>query len=232
MPAYETLPNQVLGLSPQVWSRLQWGEGLSFLGGGSGSCPGLRPLLMGRLHGGEGPQGLCVLAGGMGMTARLPLLLTCCPPLSTAECSAGLCFNGGSGVPGSTQPCHCPQGFQGPHYQYGECSPLQAWAALTASRVPSVSRKVLLFPELCSAGEDVARAMERGPQARGSVPCARNIQLPSLSQASSRFRARAPLWAGQRRPHPDAGWGPGQDGGPSCHASLLLGICHYGHRWA
>lgn len=90
------------------------------------------------------------------------------PPLSTAKCSAGLCFNGGSCVPGSVQPCHCPQGFQGPRCQYdGECSPRQAWAALTTCRVPSVSRKVLLFPELCSARGDVARTLERDPPGAG-----------------------------------------------------------------
>ncbi|KAF6344831.1 hypothetical protein mRhiFer1_010209 [Rhinolophus ferrumequinum] len=60
-------------------------------------------------------------------------VLRCCPGWSqqpghqgclSAICSAGLCFNGGSCVPGSAQPCHCPQGFQGPRCQYdvNECA--------------------------------------------------------------------------------------------------------------
>ncbi|KAM6240977.1 multiple epidermal growth factor-like domains protein 6 [Porphyrio hochstetteri] len=38
-------------------------------------------------------------------------------------CSHGLCFNGGHCIEGSSQPCRCPPGFQGPRCQYdlNEC---------------------------------------------------------------------------------------------------------------
>lgn len=80
--------------------------------------PSPRLCLLGDM--GEGPQGRCVLVGGLGLP------LGCCPsshafsPLSIAQCSAGLCFNGGHCVPGSAQLCYCPRGFQGPRCQYGE----------------------------------------------------------------------------------------------------------------
>ncbi|XP_015425995.1 PREDICTED: multiple epidermal growth factor-like domains protein 6 [Myotis davidii] len=54
-------------------------------------------------------------------------VLRCCPGWSqqpgdqgclSAECGAGLCFNGGSCVPGSAQLCRCPPGFQGARCQH------------------------------------------------------------------------------------------------------------------
>ncbi|XP_053776938.1 multiple epidermal growth factor-like domains protein 6 [Desmodus rotundus] len=66
-------------------------------------------------------------------TAETRTVLRCCPGWSqqpgahgclSAECSVGLCFNGGSCEPGSAQLCHCPPGFQGPRCQYdvNECA--------------------------------------------------------------------------------------------------------------
>ena len=84
----------------------------------SGSCPGLRPHLLGRL------RDLVSWQWTGGASTPLPLL-TRLLPLSTAVCSSGLCFNGGHCVSGSAQPCRCPPGFQGPRCQHGEWCTLQ-----------------------------------------------------------------------------------------------------------
>ena len=124
---------------------------------------GPRPLLMGPLHGGVSSWD-CVLAGGLGATASLLLRSPDFSPLSTAECSVGLCFNGGSCEPGSAQLCHCPPGFQGPRCQYGEWSPCQApglWLCAGAwgaggtqddGRCPSPSPWALLPAQVVGAG--------------------------------------------------------------------------------
>lgn len=78
----------------------------------------LRPCLMGGAEGGS-PRMPCPV-GGLGLPLGCSPSSHAFSPLSVAQCSTGLCFNGGHCVPGSAQLCYCPRGFQGPRCQYGE----------------------------------------------------------------------------------------------------------------
>lgn len=109
-------PPRVRGSALKVQSGVPW-EGCPLCGGALG--PVQPEILPPGGHGRGSPRTLCPVAG-------LWVPLGCCPsshafsPLSTAHCSAGICFNGGHCITGSAQLCYCPRAFQGPRCQYGE----------------------------------------------------------------------------------------------------------------
>lgn len=179
-------PAPLPGLSPQLCSRLRWGE-LSFLRRGSGSH-------LGRVQAqglsvwvdfvvGRAPQGLCVLAGGLGAAPGSGPCSQALSPLATAECSAGLCVSGGSCEPSSAQLCHCPQG---PHGPYGECSPARHRGSGGGQGQCAGKTVVLQYPHPapCCPSEAVGGgASETPPQQMPPHPL--TLALPSQ---------QCPLW--------------------------------------